>query len=55
MVTEAVETWLADKHCGLWAQFSVNDPDGRRRAAEWFVKEVNEFGDWVRRQGVVDL
>lgn len=42
---EDVDTWLKTKHCTMWGGegWTITSEDTRRKAAEWFVGQINEY------------
>jgi hypothetical protein len=47
-VKEKVESYLASRHYTLWGSgFTITEADGRDRAAEWFVKELENIGKFL--------
>lgn len=45
---EDVEAWLHTRPYTLWADWLLEDPTGRREAAEWFVKQLKSFKKWKK-------
>jgi hypothetical protein len=41
-----IERWLLSKHATLWADWDITDPKRRRKAAEWFLKEMESFREY---------
>ena len=39
--------WLRTKGTTLWTNWDVTEEDERREAAEWFLREMNSFEDYV--------
>lgn len=48
-----VERWLDSLGVTIWADWNVQDPDRRKGAATWFIKQVHDFLDWCETEGIV--
>lgn len=47
-LVECFYDYLADtKHCVLWATWDISRDDSREAAAQWFVKEMLAFNEWI--------
>lgn len=47
-----IEEYLRQKKTCLWGRaFDVNDPDGRRKAAEWLTSELNQLAAFINHNG----
>lgn len=48
MVTEEdVHVWLASENQFMWAGIDVSTPIGRRKAAKWFIEQLDELSAFV--------
>lgn len=44
---EQVKAWLATIGTTLWADWHIDDEDGRTRAAQWFIKQMDSYGTFA--------
>lgn len=47
MSTADTENWLAQLGTTLWADWDVTDGEQRRKAAEWFEKQIGIYEDYL--------
>lgn len=57
-----IQDWLRSKHCTMWGGegWTITKEDTCRKAAEWFVSQINEFQHWRAKEyceecGDIDL
>lgn len=56
-VVDDVMQWLQTKHTTMWGGegWTITKDDTCRRAAEWFVSQINEFQQWRECEGCADV
>lgn len=46
-IVDHICAWLRTKGTTLWTNWDVTEEDERREAAEWFLKEMTSFEDYI--------
>lgn len=56
---ETIIGWLSEKRTTLWSTFAIDDDKGKKKAAEWFYKELESLVMYtvnkVREESLIEV